>query len=154
MADPDDLAALAAAFRKAHYHVPELGDAGQLRVGTRADALEAALPGRSFAFITAWNGNSETEARMDNAAADGALVAELDRLHVARWRAVAEDAQGGHREAGWLLQDLALDDLDRLARRFDQDGTLAWTRGEAVRLRMYHPCPADALPDLWTDWVE
>ncbi|WP_159015971.1 DUF3293 domain-containing protein [Cognatiluteimonas profundi] len=154
MANPDDLAALAAAFRKARYQVPALGDTGSVRVGSTASALETALPGRSFAFITAWNGNSEAEERMDNAAADGALAAELDRLQLARWRAVADDAQGGHREAGWLVQDLALADLDRLARRFDQDGTLAWTRGDGVRLRMYHPCPTKALPDLWTDWVE
>jgi hypothetical protein len=154
MANPDDLAALAAAFRKARYRVPALGDAGNVHVGATADALETALPGRSFAFITAWNGDSEAAGRTDNAATDGALAAELDRLHAQRLRAVADDAQGAHHEAGWLVQNLALSDLDRLARRFDQDGTLAWTRGSAVRLRMYHPCPADALPDLWTDWVE
>jgi len=154
MANPDDLAALAAAFRKAHYRVPELGDAGAFHVGAIASALEVTLPAGSYAFITAWNGDSEASPRMDNAAADGALTAELDRLNATRRPAHAEDAQGAHHEAGWLVLDLPLAELDRLARQFEQDGALAWTRGDAVRLRMYHPCPTDAAPALWTDWVE
>jgi hypothetical protein len=154
MANPDDLAALAAAFRNARYRVSALGDAGSVRVGATADALETALPGRSFAFITAWNDGPAAAGRRDQAAADDLLAAGLDRLQVSRWRAIADDAQGAHREPGWLVEDLPLADLDRLARRFDQDGTLAWTRGSAVRLRMYHPRPADALPDRWVDWVE
>lgn len=154
MANPDDIAALAAAFRKARYQVPELGGAGAFHVGAIATALEDALPARCYAFITAWNGDSETSPRMDNATADGELSAGLDHLNAPRMRAHAEDAQGGHHENGWLVLDLPLAELDRLARHFDQDGTLAWARGDAVRLRMYHPCPPDAAPALWTDWVE
>jgi hypothetical protein len=75
-------------------------------------------------------------------------------LKARRFRALAEDAQGAHHEAGWLVLDLPLPELDRLARHFEQDGTLAWTRGDAVRLRMYHPCPPGEAPALWTDWVE
>ena len=44
MANPDDLAALAVAFRKARYQVPELGDDGAFHVGATATALEAAIP--------------------------------------------------------------------------------------------------------------
>jgi hypothetical protein len=154
MANPDDLAALAAAFRNARYRVCALGAAGRMRVGATADGLETALPGQSFAFITAWNGSPDAAGRGDDVAADGLLATELDGMQVARWRAVADDARGRHHEPGWLVRDLPLADLDRLARRFGQDGTLAWTRGNAVRLRMYHPRPADVLPDLWTDWVE
>ena len=154
MANPDDLAALAAAFRKARYQVPELGDAGAFAVGAVASGLEAALPAACYAFITAWDSDSESDSRMENAAADGELSARLDQLNATRLSAHAEDAQGAHREAGWLVLDLPLPELDRLARHFDQDGTLAWTRGDAVRLRMYHPCPPDAAPALWTDWVE
>ena len=154
MANPDDLSALATAFRKARYQVPELGDGGAFHVGATAPALEGAMPAGCYAFITAWNGDSEASPRVDNATADGELTAELDRLNATRRPAHAEDAQGAHREAGWLVLDLPLAELDRLARRFEQDGTLAWTRGEAVRLRMYHPCPPDAAPALWTDWVE
>jgi hypothetical protein len=154
MANPDDPAALSAAFRNARYRVPELGDTGDLRVGTVATALESALAARRFAFITAWNSDSRAESRVSNDTADGALAAELDRLGVVRRRAFAEDAQGGHREAGWLVLDLPLADLDRLAREFEQDGTLAWSRGEAVRLRMYRRQPADPVAGMWTDWVE
>jgi hypothetical protein len=154
MADPDDLDVLAAAFCKARYRVPELGTAGELRVGMRAGALEAARPADRYAFVTAWNPDSTTDGSVDNSAADGALAAELDALGAEHLRAVASDAQGGHVESGWLVLDLALPDLDRLARRFRQDAALAWTRGEAVRLRMYHPFPHDAVAARWTDWVE
>jgi hypothetical protein len=154
MAEPDDLAALAAAFRKARYRVPELGAAGELRVGTSAGALEIAHPADRYAFVTAWDSGSTTDGPVDNAIADGALAAELDALGAQRLRAIASDDQDGHTESGWLVLDLALADLDRLARRFRQDATLAWTRGEAVRLRMYHPFPHDAVAARWTDWVE
>ena len=154
MANPNDPDALAAAFRNARYHVPGLGAAGELRVGMQSSALETALDAHAFAFITAWDSRSEAESPMDNDTADGELTAELEGLGVRSLRAFAEDAQGAHREAGWLVLDLPTADLDRLAHRFGQDGTLAWTRGQAVRLRMYRPCPPDPAAELWTDWVE
>ena len=153
MANPDDPAALAAAFSRAHYVVPELGDAGRLHVGTQASALEQRLAAACYAFITAWNADSEPDARADNERADGELGAALDELHVPRLRALAHDAQGGHREEGWLVRNLPLAELDRLARHFGQDGVLAWAAGEPVRLRLYHAEPADAAGLLWVDWV-
>ena len=153
MANPDDPAALAAAFADARYRVPELGDAGNVHVGTETGALEAALPAECYAFITAWNPDSEADRKPDNDRADGELVAELDRLGVQRLRAEAQDAQGGHREEGWLVLDLPLDQLDRLARTFGQDGVLSWNAGEAVRLRLYHDEPADTASMLWVDWA-
>ena len=153
MANPDDPAALAAAFSRAHYFVPALGDAGRLHVGTQASALEEQLQGARYAFITAWNADSERDAQVDNQRADGELTAELDALGVSRLRAHAEDGQGGHREDGWLVRDLPLAALDRLARHFGQDGVLAWSTGEPVRLRLYRAEPADAAGLLWVDWV-
>jgi len=153
MANPDDPAALAAAFSRAHYFVPALGDSGRLHVGTQATALEDRLQAERYAFITAWNADSEREARVDNARADGELIAALDELGVPRLRAHAQDAQGRHREEGWLVQNLAVAELDGLARRFGQDGVLAWPAGEPVRLRVYHAEPADAAGLLWVDWV-
>jgi hypothetical protein len=153
MANPDDPVALAAAFANARYRVPELGDAGSIHVGTETPALEAASPAGHYAFITAWNPDSETDRTPDNDRADGELAAELDRLGVRRLRAHAQDAQGGHREEGWLVLDLPVDQLDRLARYFKQDGVLSWNAGEAVRLRLYHDEPADAASMLWVDWT-
>jgi hypothetical protein len=153
MANPDDPAALAAAFANARYRVPGLGDAGSVHVGTEAAALEAVLPAQRYAFITAWNPDSEVDRKPDNDYADGELVAELDRLGVQRLRAHAQDAQGGHREEGWLVLDLPLDQLDRLARAFGQDGVLCWRAREPVRLRLYHDEPADAASMLWVDWA-
>jgi uncharacterized protein DUF3293 len=153
MANPTDPAALAAAFAKARYDVPELGDAGSIHVGTDARSLHAALGAKRYAFITAWNPDSESRSRVDNDRCDGELTSQLDRLGVRRLRAHATDAQGGHREHGWLALDLPVEELDRLARGFGQDGVLCWTPHEAVRLRLYHREPADAASTLWTDWV-
>jgi len=66
MANPDDPVALAAAFSRAHYIVPALGNSGRLHVGTQASALEERLPAARYAFITAWNADSETRAQVDN----------------------------------------------------------------------------------------
>jgi hypothetical protein len=154
MANPDDPGRLATAFSRAHYHVPALGDAGALRVGTMATALEQACPARNFAFITAWASNSGRASWTENQRADGALLAELEHLQAAHVRAVAEDAQGGHREEGWLVRDLTLDTLDCLARRFGQDGVLAWDSGSPVRLRLYHAAPDAAAARMpFVDWV-
>jgi hypothetical protein len=153
MANPDDTAALAAAFTSAHYLVPGLGDAGRMHVGVQATALESRAPAAGYAFITAWNPDSASASRIDNDCADGELVAELDRLHARRSRAHAQDDQGGHREDGWLVLDLPVQDIDRLARRFGQDGVLTWQAGQPVRLRLYHDEPEDAADMLWVDWA-
>jgi hypothetical protein len=154
MANPDDASALAAAFRKARYRVAVLGEGIDLRVGSVADALETVLPARRYAFITAWDSGSSAESHTDNDTADGALQAEFEQRDVHHLRAFAQDAQGSHREAGWLVLDLPLAELDRLARQFGQDGTLTWQRGQSVRLRMYRSKPDDPSAELWTDWVE
>ena len=43
-------------------------------------------------------------------------------------------------------------DFDRLALRYGQLGTLAWARGESVRLRMYAPQPLMAKPRDFVEW--
>src|SRR4051812_31514853 len=129
MANPNDTTALADAFTNSHYLVPELGDAARVHVGAEASGLESCLPAVRYGFITAWNPDSTAATQIDNDRADGELAAELDRLGIRRWRAHAQDDQGGHREDGWLTLDLALSDMDRLARRFGQDGVLAWESG-------------------------
>jgi uncharacterized protein DUF3293 len=153
MANPNDTAALADAFTRAHYLVPELGDSARVHVGAEATALEARLPGATYGFITAWNPDSQSASPIDNDRADGELAAELDRLGTRRLRAHAQDDHGGHREDGWLVLDLPLQGMDRLARQFGQDGVLAWEAGNPVRLRLYHREPADAADRLWIDWV-
>ncbi len=153
MAKPDDPAALAAVYAHARYGVPEAGSAGDMHVGTEACALEAALRARRYAFITAWNPDSGTQTRQDNDRADGELAAELDRRRVRRLRAYAQDEKGGHHEDGWLVLELPLAELDRLARSFGQDGVLYWLAGDPVRLRLYHDAPANAASMLWIDWA-
>jgi hypothetical protein len=150
--DPDDPARLAAEFTRSHYQVRALGRAGALRVGREATALQAAWPAQRYALITAWE--SDRAPRTANEHADGVLVAELDRLGVERLRTWAEDDQGGHHEEGWLVRDLPLEALDRLARRFHQSGVLAWDADKAVRLRLYRAAPDPTAARMpFVDWV-
>jgi hypothetical protein len=154
MANPDDLQRLASAFVAAQYRVPALGAIGRLHVGSAATVLEAVLPAQRYAFITAWDSDSSPDPAIENDRADGELVAELERLRVTHLRACAQDAQGGHHEDGWLVCDLPLDALDGLARRFAQDGVLAWKAGEPVRLRLYHAAPDAAAARMpFVDWA-
>jgi hypothetical protein len=154
MANPDDLPRLAAAFAASRYRVPALGAIGRLHVRVAAPVMEPVLPARRYAFLTAWDSDSQRDTRIDNDRADGELVAELERLRVTHLRAQAQDDEGRHQEDGWLVCDLPLDALDELARRFAQDGVLAWAAGEPVRLRLYHPAPDDDAARMpFIDWV-
>lgn len=153
MANPDDLARLAAAFRTTEYAVEIEGQRIPLRVGSSAERLEQRFDAKRHGFITAWNPGSTPSSSLENKAADGALVVRLEALGVPHLRASARAENGDHYEAGWLVGDLDFGMLDVLAREFGQDGTLGWTRGQAVRLRMYHPQPAGKHDDIWTDWL-
>jgi hypothetical protein len=49
--------------------------------------------------------------------------------------------------------DMADADFDRLALRYGQLGTLVWTRGEPIRLRMYARQPLMARPRDHVEWM-
>lgn len=150
---PPDPAALAAAYRAARYVAGAPTNAPAVAVGATAPMVEAAIEAGSFAFITAWNPMSRNCNDARNRKADASMLAELDALGLRRWPMQASDAAGGHAEPGWLLADPPLAELDRLARKYRQAGTLYWPRGGSVRLRMYFPRPAsDRATD--TDWLE
>ena len=61
----------------------------------------------------------------------------------------AQDDQGGHREDGWLVLDLPVQDIDRLARRFGQDGVLAWQRRTARAAADVSRRAGEAADMLW-----
>lgn len=149
-----DAAELVHAYVAADYSASVEGTNFMLRVGMAASGLESAWPASRYAFITAWNPASAPQPEPANQAADVQLRAHLDRLGVARIPASAQAADGGWHEPGWLLADLPTAELDALARRFGQAGTLCWTRGEPVRLRMLMREPADAAGLPCVDWVE
>ena len=139
-----DAAALADAYAAARYVAETPAGACVAAVGEPAPALEAAIDADAFAFITAWNPASRPRDEQANRNADLALVAQLDMLELRRWPMRACAADGSWAEPGWLLADAPLAALDRLARAFGQAGTLAWRRGDPVRLRM--SCRSRTMP--------
>jgi len=148
-----DAAELAAAYVRAEYAVVLDGDALRLRVGRRADDLEAYWPAQRYGFITAWNPRSVPQSDAANETANAALVARLDAIGAMRLPAHAFDQSGQWREAGWLTGNVDSSLLDLLGREFGQAGVLAWAAGEPVRLRMLMPRPAGAdIPHV--DWTK
>lgn len=150
----DDPVALAEAFASAVYRAELGGDLVEFHVGRRASEIERRLPASTYAFVTAWNPEAERQPVRENAKDDDALAARLAAAGVDHRRTWAQDAHGGHREAGWVVAGLDAARADALGRDFDQAGILAWRAGEPVRLHMLMPRPADA-PDLpHVDWIE
>jgi hypothetical protein len=153
-ASQDDPAELARAFAGATYRVELGGEPVEFHVGRVAEDVERRLPASTYAFITAWNPDAERQPQQENARDDDALAARLTAAGVEFRRTWAQDAEGGHREAGWLVAGLDLGRADALGREFEQAGILGWVAGGPVRLRMLIAAPAaDAgLPHV--DWIE
>ena len=101
-----------------------------LRIGQRHPAFDARLAessGRSWVVLTAWNPGSVPRTAEENADAQRALVAALERAGLVSW-----PARGESPERDWVEESLCVLDLDReqaraLARRF---GQLAVVQGE------------------------
>lgn len=149
----DDPIELARAFASARYRAELGGEPIEFGVGERVPEIESRLPASSYAFITAWNPDAESQPVSENAESDDVLVARMDALGVDYRRTWAQAPDGGHREAGWLIAGLDPDRADALGRQFDQAGILAWLAGEPVRLHMLMPRPPGAdLADV--DWIE
>jgi hypothetical protein len=147
-----DAVELANAYAAAEYVVVLDGDSLPLRVGEPALDLEAYAPASRYAFITAWNPASQPRSDSANEAADALLVTQLDELRATRHAAWAQDPDGRWREPGWLVADLDVDAVLRLALEFGQAGVLDWAAGEPVRLRMLTARPiGDAAAH--TDWT-
>ncbi|TCZ87078.1 DUF3293 domain-containing protein [Lysobacter sp. N42] len=153
-ASQDDPVALARAFASAVYRAELGGDPVELRVGQPATEIERRLPASTYAFITAWNPDAERQPGQANARDDDALAARLEAAGVDFRRTWAQDAEGGHREAGWLVAGLSPERADALAREFEQAGILAWLAGEPVRLHMLMPRPGGAADLPHVDWLE
>lgn len=153
-AKQDDPIKLARAFAGAVYRADLGGEPVEFHVGQRAAEIEQRLPASSYAFITAWNPDAERQPVQENASEDDALVSRLEGAGVEFRRTWAQDAEGGHREAGWLIAGLDAARADALGREFDQAGILAWLAGEPVRLHMLMPAPGDGTDLPHVDWIE
>lgn len=126
------------AYAAARYRVLVGRVVYELRVGSRAVALEQSLPAATrFAVLTAANPGSAVLDERTNLARDLALLGALDRFGACRFPGENAAPDGSHREASWLVCDLPDSALDRLAREFGQAAVLAWRRGRPAALRWY-----------------
>jgi len=149
-----DAAALATAFARAHFHLDAGSERIEAQVGQPCPDVERLASADAYGYVTAWNPYAEACDASTNMHADDKLAARLQALGVDHRRTWSEDAQGAHREAGWLVAGLFADRIDALGREFGQAGVLAWLSGEPVRLRMLMARPADAAEVECVDWIE
>ena len=144
----DDLriATLLDAYRAADYRWELDRRWHLLHIGERAPQLEEAFPeARSFALVSAWDPQSVPRPEAANRSADEALHSALLASGLPFRPGFSSAANRSWREPSWVVMDVGVAELDRLARRFDQLGALFWLRGEPVGLRMYARQPA-AIP--------
>lgn len=149
------IASLVQAYHAADYRWELDGRWLPLAIGSIPAALEAAFPrSRSFGLLSAWNPHSVERAEPENRADDEALGAALAASRLPHRPGFSSARNRSWREPSWVVVDMPLAELDDLARRFRQLGTLHAWRGEPMRLRIYHaPVPAcAALHDV--DWVD
>lgn len=126
-----------------------------LAIGAVATELESAYPhSREFGLLSAWNPQSVDRPEPENRADDEALRATLAASGLPYRAGFSSAHNRSWREPSWVVMDMPLDQFDDLARRFNQLGALHARRGEAMRLRVFHPAlPAcDDLDDV--DWLD
>lgn len=150
-----DVQRLATAYLHAVYRWGCDGAWHDMRIGEPAPTLELLYPEvASFGLLSAWNPYSRPREEAGNRVADQALEAELDKRGFARVPAFSSATNRSWREPGWVILDIGTVELDELCRRFGQLGTLWWSRGEPVRLRMQAAKPPRFRHPLPVDWLE
>lgn len=150
-----DVQRLAKAYLQAVYRWRSNGDWQDIHVGMPVPALEFMHPGVAcFGLLSAWNPYSQPREDARNRIADQALEAELDARGLVRIPSFSSATNRSWREPGWVIFDIQAGELDALARRFGQLGTLWWPRGQPVRLRMQAAKPARFRHAAPIDWLE
>jgi hypothetical protein len=147
-ASPDRIAQLTASYLTADYRWEHDGIWRRLVIGEPAPELDAAFPDAPrFGLMTAANPG------IDNRSADRALQRRMDVLGLRYRPAFVAAPSRVWRAYNWLLVAPEVDAFDALARDFGQIGTLLWSRGTPVRLRMQASMPEACVGRSWVDWV-
>jgi len=149
------IATLADAYCAAQYRWELDGRWHALRIGQRAAELEQAFPDCIvFGLVSAWDPHSVPRPEGVNRTADEALHTALLASGLPFRAGFSSAANRSWREPSWVVTGMPLEELDRLALRFGQLGTLGWQRGEPVRLRMYARRPLLARHNECVDWID
>lgn len=154
-ASPTRIAALAASYLAADYRWEHDGVWRRLAIGEPAPELDAAFPDAScFGLMTAANPGQQMRADIDNRSADRALQRRMDLEGIQYRPAFVAAPNRVWRAYNWLLVAPEAHAFDALARDFGQIGTLLWSHGAPVRLRMQASAPAACADHPWVDWVD
>ena len=151
---PSRIAGLLEAYLLADYRWEADGRWRWLRIGEPAPEVDAAFAqARRYGLISACNPHSLVREDAVNRREDAELHRLLEREGLGSRPAFSSAPDRSWREPGWLVPDIAPGALDALARRFGQLGTLHWTRGQAVRLRMDAVAPPGQPAHPCVDWL-
>lgn len=149
------IATLVDAYCAANYRWELDGRWHALRIGQRACELEAEFPDAGlFGLVSGWDPHSVPRPEAVNRTADEALHTALLASGLAYRAGFSSAANRSWREPSWVVMGMPMEELDRLALRFGQLGTLGWRRGEPVRLRMYARQPLLARDRECVDWID
>lgn len=154
-ASPDRIAQLIASYLAADYRWEHDGVWHRLVIGEPAPELDAAFPDvHRFGLMTAANPGQQMRADINNRSADHALQRRMDALGLRYRPAFVAARNRVWRAYNWLLVGPEIEAFDALARDFGQIGTLLWSQGMPVRLRMRASAPAACAGHPWVDWVD
>jgi len=153
-APPARIAELFAAYLDADYRWELGGGWHPLAIGAPAPEIEQAFPDATrFGLLSAWNPQSVALPEAANREADERLHGFLHASGHPFRPGFSAARNRSWREPSWVVMDMAMPAFDTATRRFGQLGTLAWDRGEPVRLRMHAARPATVAPHPAVDWL-
>ena len=131
------IAALIHAYLVADYRWELDGVWRNLHVGQPAPDVEAWRPQiERFGLLSAWDPHSIPRPEEVNRAADENLHRDLKLSGLPLRAAFSSAANRTWREPSWLVAGMAFSDLDALSWSYGHLATLAWERGQPIRLRV------------------
>jgi len=148
------IATLLEAYYGAEYRWELDGEWRALRIGHPATELEAFFPqSQKFGLLSAWDPQSIPREEAVNRRADESLHSALIASGLAYRPGFSSAPNRSWREPSWVVMDMPDPEFDRLALRYGQLGTLVWTRGQPIGLRMYARQPLMAKHHDHVEWA-